>query len=124
MTKVYIFSFLALIGIGLITSNLSSTPNQILKTRLQIIVRNDLGNIVAGAKVQLYGTKADYDASKNPVTDIKLTNDKGSINFDELEKKVYYVNVEKGSANNFNAGVQTDTLKPNRINKVTIVISE
>lgn len=124
MSKVFIYSFIALLGVGFIVSKLSGSPKQFLKTRLQITVRNELGNVVEGAKIQLFGTKADYDASKNAVTETRLTNKKGEINFDDLEKRVYFVNAEKGSANNYNAGVQTDTLKPNRINKVTIIITE
>jgi len=124
MSKVFIYSFIGLLCIGLIVSKLNGSPKQFLKTRLQITVRNELGNVVEGAKIQLFATKADYDASKNAITETRLTNKKGEINFDELEKKVYFVNAEKGDANNFTGGVQTDTLKPNRINKVTIIITE
>lgn len=98
-------------------------PTQLLKTKLHVTVRNELGNLITGAKVQLFATKADYDASKNQLT-TKDTNEKGIAVFTDLEEKVYFVNVEKGEANNFNAATQTDTLKVSRTNKVTIIISD
>jgi hypothetical protein len=101
----------------------SFVPTQLLKTKLHITVRNELGNLVAGAKVQLYAGKTDYEASKNQMA-TQTTNDKGIAIFSDLEEKSYYVNVEKGSANNFDAATQTDTLKASRTNKVTIIISE
>jgi hypothetical protein len=98
-------------------------PTQLLKTKLHITVRNELGNLVEGAKVALYSNKTDYEASKNQMLS-KNTNEKGIAVFSDLEEKVYFVNVEKGAANNFDAATQTDTLKSSRVNKVTIIISE
>ncbi|HYG39085.1 MAG TPA: hypothetical protein VD908_10710, partial [Cytophagales bacterium] len=45
------------------------TPSnkQIFKTSLQVTVRNELGNLEEGAKVTLYKTEEDYNASINPV---------------------------------------------------------
>ena len=98
-------------------------PCQLLKTKLHVTVRNELGNIVEGAKIQLFVNREDYDASKNQI-DTKVTDKKGIAVFSDLDEKVYFVNVEKGAANNFDAATQTDTLRANRTNKVTIIISE
>lgn len=98
-------------------------PMQLLKTKLHVTVRNELGNLVEGAKVALYSNKTDYEASKNQIAS-KNTNEKGVAIFSDLEEKVYFVNVEKGAANNFDAATQTDTLKASRVSKVTIIISE
>ena len=98
-------------------------PMQLLKTKLHVTVRNELGNLEEGAKVALYINKTDYEASKNQIA-VKATNEKGVAVFSDLDEKVYFVNVEKGAANNFDAATQTDTLKASRVNKVTIIISE
>ncbi|MBY0426560.1 MAG: hypothetical protein K2Q22_13045, partial [Cytophagales bacterium] len=39
-TRFYIFAFIALVGMAWLTPHLSSKPSQILKTRLQITIRN------------------------------------------------------------------------------------
>ncbi len=98
-------------------------PTQLVKTKLHITVRNELGNLVEGAKVQVFATKSDYEKTINELAS-KLTDKKGVAMFSDLGEHVYYINVEKGEANNFNAATQTDTLSPHKINKVTIIISE
>ena len=42
------------------------TQAQLLPTKLDVTVRNDLGNIVEGATVTLYATESDYDFEENP----------------------------------------------------------
>lgn len=97
---------------------------QLIKTKLQVTVRNDLGNLESGVKVQLFKSEADYKDSKNPVTEAKQTDDKGKVTFEDLEPIVYYMNAEKGALNNFNAGVATEKLTASRLNKLTVIISE
>lgn len=118
-----IFATLAagILLIGLVTA--MRFPSQLLKTKLHVTVRNELGNLVEGAKVQLFASKEDYEVTKNAVA-TKTTNEKGIAVFSDLEEKVYFVNAEKGAANNFDAGAKTDTLRQSRTNKVTIIISE
>ena len=67
--------------------------------------------------------KADYEASKNHIGN-KNSDSKGLVVFSDLEEKVYYLNVEKGEANNFDAATQTDTLKASKTNKVKVIITE
>lgn len=98
------------------------TPIQIFKTSLEITVRDNLGNIVDGAEVQLFKNKEDYQAEANPIQGIKYTDAKGRAKFTELDTQEYYINVEKGDMNNYGAGIKTDQLEQKRNNKVTIII--
>ena len=96
---------------------------QVLATRLQITVVDELGNRVEGAQVTLYANEDDYRNSRNPVQEAQKTDGKGRVTFSSLEPEVYYVNVEKGDKNNFDMATQTEKLTPRRTNQVTIVIS-
>jgi len=98
------------------------TPIQLFKTSLQITVRDDLGNIVEGAEVQIFNNKEDYQKEENPVQGIKYSDEKGRVKFTDLDTQEYYVNVEKGDMNNYGAGIKTDQLADKRNNKVTIII--
>lgn len=98
------------------------TPIQFLKTSLEITVRDNLGNVVEGAEVQIFSNKEDYQNEENPVQGIKYTDEKGRAKFTDLETQEYYLNVEKGDMNNYGAGIKTDLLAEKRNNKVTIII--
>jgi len=95
---------------------------QILKTSLEITIRDRLGNTVEGAKVQLFKSADDYQNETNPVTEVELSDRKGRVLFKNLESKPYYVNAQKGDENNYGDGEMVDTLVENRKNKVTIII--
>ncbi len=95
----------------------------IIKTKLQITVLNNLGNIEKGATIQLFKTEEDYEQSVNAIQ-TKVTDDKGKATFDNLEERDYYVLVEKGDMSNTDGGTKTEKLKAHRINKITIIISE
>lgn len=95
---------------------------QIFPTTMKLTVRDELGNTVQGAEVQLYGSDEDYRNEENPVTEKMATDKKGDVKFKDLEPKVYYVLAQKGDKNNWGAGVQTDTLQAGKMNKVTIII--
>jgi hypothetical protein len=94
---------------------------QLVKTSLQVTVRNNLGNLEEGAEVKLYKTDADYQNDTNMVAKM-TTDEKGRAKFTELESIIYFLDVRKGDMNNFGAGIQTDTLAEKRMNKVTIII--
>ena len=94
---------------------------QIIKTSLNITVRNELGNTEEGATITLFETEDDYKTEKNSVAE-QTTDAKGVAKFKELKAISYYVLVKKGDKNNFGGGEQTGKLEEKRINKVTIVI--
>ena len=94
---------------------------QLIKTQLTITVRNELGNIEGGVKVQLFETEADYTAEKNVAAE-GVTDKKGIIKFKELKATSYYVIARKDDKDNSGGGEQTGKLEANKINKVTIII--
>lgn len=94
---------------------------QIIKTQMQITIRNELGNTEEGATVQLFENEEDYKAEKNAVQ-TATTDKKGVAKFKDLKAISYFVLAKKGDKNNFGGGEQTGALEASRINKVTIVI--
>jgi len=102
---------------------ISAFTTQFDFTDLKVTVRNELGNVESGAKVSLYKTKDDYEKSANAVA-TETTDEKGNASFKKLAPTSYYLGAEKGDRNNFGAGEKTDTLRHNRINKITVIISE
>jgi hypothetical protein len=94
---------------------------QIIKTQMQITVRNELGNTEEGVTVQLFENETNYKEEKNPVQ-TSSTDKKGVAKFKDLKAISYFVLAKKGDKNNFGAGEQTGVLQASRINKTTIVI--
>jgi hypothetical protein len=94
---------------------------QFIKTRLDVTVRNNLGNLEEGVKLQLFETEDDYLAEKNVVAE-GYTDKKGIFKFRELKEKPYYVIARKDDKDNSEGGEQIEKLAPNKINKVTIII--
>jgi len=100
---------------------LFATGTTMLKTSLKITVLDELGNIVEGAKVDIYASGEDYDNNSNPVQESQYSDEKGRVIFKDLDKTKYWVNVEKGDKNNFGAGVEV-MLESGKLNKSTIII--
>tara|TARA_R110001592_G_scaffold247812_1_gene509949 strand:+ start:6938 stop:7306 length:369 start_codon:yes stop_codon:yes gene_type:complete len=99
-------------------------PDQIFNTKLKITVLNELGNVVEGAKVTIYKTKADYNAEKNAVQEAQLSNNKGQVTFKKLDAIPYYVLVRKGDMDNAGGGEIVSKLEKKKLNKANIVISD
>jgi hypothetical protein len=114
---------IVLIPLLLIFVGLSSfeVPTQLLPTKLRVTVRDHLGNLVSGATVTLYRTEDNYRDNENPVQ-TGTTNEKGIVDFKDLETRSYFVDVRKGDMNNDGAGSKTSTLAPKKTNLVTIII--
>jgi len=94
---------------------------QIIKTSLSITVRDEVGNTVAGANVQLFEKEEDYTNEKNVAVE-GVTDDKGYLKLKELKPISYFVIVRKDDKDNAGGGERTGKLEEKRINKVTIVI--
>ncbi|HEY9488889.1 MAG TPA: carboxypeptidase-like regulatory domain-containing protein [Chryseosolibacter sp.] len=94
---------------------------QIIKTTLHITVRDELGNIVEGAAVQLFETEEDYLKEENIATET-ITDKYGIAKIKDLKPISYFVIVRKDDKDNSGGGEQTAELQAKRINKVTIVI--
>lgn len=109
---------LAVALIGMISIPASA---QLLNTKLQVMVVNDLGNAVEGATVSLFKTQADYDEGQNAVQTGE-TNAKGKVNFKKLEPAAYFMHVEKGDMTNIGRGVKTAKLIAKKKNRLNVVI--
>jgi hypothetical protein len=94
---------------------------QIIKTQMNVTIRNELGNTEEGVTVQLYENEEDYKAEKNAAAE-GVTDEKGVAKFKDLKAISYFVLAKKGDKNNFGAGEATGKLEAKKINKVTIVI--
>lgn len=94
---------------------------QIIKTQINITIRNETGNTEAGVKVQLFATEEDYNTEKNVVAE-GVTDDKGYLKIKDLKNISYYIIARKGDKDNSGGGEQTGKLEANKLNKVTIVI--
>ena len=116
MKRNYLVLFLAAFMI------LACAPAQIMKTSIRVTVLDELGNPVEGAKILLYQNESDYRSSTNPVVPEVQTNNKGIAKVSDLEAKKYFIDVRKGDKSNIGAGIQTNTLEANRINKLNIII--
>lgn len=100
---------------------IGATAFQIVKTTLHITVRDEVGNIVSGASVQLFEKEEDYTKEQN-VAAQGVTDEKGILKLKDLKSASYYVIVRKGDKDNSGGGEQTGKLEAKRINKVTIII--
>lgn len=94
---------------------------QIIKTQVTLTVRDELGNQVEGASVQLFETEANYLEEKNPIAE-GTTDAKGIAKFKDLKAIAYYVIVRKDDKDNSGGGEVIGKLEEKKINKATIVI--
>lgn len=99
-----------------------SRPLQVLTTALRVTVRDNLGNVVDSAEVQIFRTKEEYEQELNPVGGVQYTDKKGRIRYTNIEPRAYYINVEKDDMNNYGAGTMTEELTAKRSNNLTIII--
>jgi hypothetical protein len=95
--------------------------SQIVKTTLHVTVRDELGNTVEGATIQLFETEEDYNTEKNIVAE-GVTDKKGILRLKELKAMPYFVLARTEDKDNAGGGERVEKLEPNKINKVTIII--
>jgi uncharacterized protein (DUF2141 family) len=98
-----------------------SAEAQLMNTKLQITVTNDLGNLIEGATVTLFNSMDDYDSETNPVQSA-TTDEKGRVLFYELEPKSYFMTVTKDDLTNAGRGTQTSKLIAKKKNIINVVI--
>lgn len=111
-----ILKFTALLAFFIIAASF-----QLIKTSLNVTVRDELGNTVEGASVQLFEKEDDYTKEQN-VAAQAVTDKKGYVKIKDLKSMSYYVIVRKGDKDNSGGGEQTGKLEAKKMNKVTIVI--
>ena len=98
-----------------------TTAFQLIKTTLHITVRDELGNTVKGASVQLFESEDDYNKEQN-VSAQGVTDEKGILKLKELKPAPYYVIVRKEDKDNSGGAEKTPKLEEKKVNKVTIII--
>jgi hypothetical protein len=96
-------------------------PDQLFNTSLTVTVRDELGNTVPGASIQLYETEENYTQEKNAVAE-GTTDAKGVFRFKKIKAVAYFVSVKKGDKDNSGGGEKIGQLEEGKFNKVTIVI--
>lgn len=96
---------------------------QLLDTKLEITVRNNLGNVVEGAEVTIYENEKNYLEQTNPVAKL-TTNAKGVVLFEKLRSIAYHVDARKDLLDNSEGGTKTEVMQKGKKNKTTIIIME
>ncbi|MFZ1805679.1 MAG: carboxypeptidase regulatory-like domain-containing protein [Cyclobacteriaceae bacterium] len=112
---------LLILPIVLLLMTVVDSQAQIFNTSLTLTVRDDLGNTVEGATVQLFATEADYLAETNIVIE-DVTDKKGVVKFKKLEAKSFYVIARKDDLDNSGGGEQIGQLEEGKFNKATVII--
>ncbi|WP_436515564.1 carboxypeptidase regulatory-like domain-containing protein [Ekhidna sp. To15] len=110
-----------ILALSLFVCSVSISSGQILKTKFQVIVIDNLGNYVEGATVTIYSSGDDYKSNTNELI-IGKTDKKGKFQYKGLEAKSYFLDVRKDNLKNDGEGVQTGSLSEKKINKVIVVI--
>src|SRR6187402_588077 len=111
----------SLVFVAFVLSSFISMNNGLLKTSLNVTVRDEVGNTVEGATIQLFEKEDDYKAEKNVVA-TGTTDEKGVAKFKDIKAISFYVLVKKDDKDNIGGGEQIGKLEDGKINKVTIVI--
>ena len=92
----------------------------LLKTSLNVTVRDETGNLVTGASVKLFAKQEDYEKEVNAIAEA-TTDEKGVARFKELNHLSIFLIVKKDDKDNSGGGEQTK-LEQGKINKITVII--
>ena len=107
--------------LAVITFSSFKSQQQLLPTKLRVVVIDGTGNFVESAQVTLFSNEEDYINNTNPLVSME-TDEKGKAVFKKLDAVAYYLDVRKGEQNNDGRGSKTDKLREGRTNKVNVVI--
>lgn len=107
--------------ICLFAFGLTSMVQQGLKTQLRITVIDEIGNVVEGASVKVYGSQEDYNASESVLFE-QVTDKNGRTRVVGLKDQVYFLEVVKDKKDNSLGAVQTAKLTKGRVNKLNVII--
>jgi hypothetical protein len=91
-------------------------------TSLELIVKDNRGNVISGALVELYATKDDWINETNQIGETQFTNEKGIVKFSDLMNLKYYFYVESDCFNNVNGLISTPSNLTVNTNNVSNVI--
>jgi hypothetical protein len=91
-----------------------------LKTSLTITVRDDAGNLVAGASIKVYSNRENWEKEVNPILE-GTTDEKGVAKFKDVSITNAYILVRKDDLDNTGGGEMTK-LESGKFNKITVII--
>ncbi|MEI6823497.1 MAG: PKD domain-containing protein [Bacteroidota bacterium] len=93
-------------------------------TRLQLNLKDNIGNVVSGATVKLYASLSDWTNGTNQVGTTQISDAAGNVMFSNLSSTYYYWFAENGCSNNANSGNTTSNpLNANVINYGSTILS-
>jgi hypothetical protein len=91
-----------------------------LKTNLTVTVLDELGNSVAGAEINIYSNRENWEKEENPILQ-GTTDEKGIVKFKDLSQLNIYILVRKDDKDNTGGGEMTK-LEDGKFNKIRVVI--
>lgn len=92
----------------------------VLKTSLNVTVRDETGNVVVGANIKLYSNRENWEKETGHFAE-GTTDAKGIYKFQDVAQLNVFLLVKKDDKDNTGGGEQT-TLEKGKINKITVVI--
>jgi hypothetical protein len=93
------------------------------KPQLEIGVKDNTGQPISGAVITLFLTQNDWNKKVNAIQTAS-SDSKGTVLFKDLEEKVYYFLVEKGTQNNvLGIAYFAQPLKINEIRVIQTIIN-
>ena len=92
----------------------------LLKTSMNVTVRDETGNLVVGANIKLYANREDWEKEIGHFAE-GVTDEKGIFKFKDISHASIFLLVRKGDKDNTGGGEQTK-LESGKINKVTVII--
>lgn len=101
--------------------SLMSTSHQVIQTKLKVHVISTKGEVIQGAKVQVFENQNDYNKHVNAVGS-ESTDAKGNCRFFNLKPQAYYIIAEKGDMSNMFHSDKTKVLNKGKTNKIIVVI--
>ena len=110
---------MTLIGLAILFSCKKEPP-----TSLELTIKDDLGNIVTGASVELYSSETDWSNGTHQIGTTGTSDASGKVKFNNLSAIQYYWFVEKDCKNNVNGSITTvSVLTANMMNTVNVILS-
>jgi hypothetical protein len=107
--------------LALLVLIVTASAFQIIKTSLNVTVRDETGNTVEGATVQLFEKEEDYTKEQN-VAATGITDKKGYVKIKDLKSIAYFIIVRKDDKDNAGGGEKVGKLDAKKMNKITVVI--
>ena len=93
-------------------------------TRLQLNLKDNIGNVVSGATVKLYASLTDWTNGTNQVGSTQISDVAGNVMFTNLSSTYYYWFAENGCYNNINSSnTLSNPLTANVINYGSTILS-